>query len=70
MSNTLTPATARIEDPRYLSAEVLERLGVERLNQFNLLLRCRTCRETWSPTLDLDGMLPAGYWRCPNGCNG
>ena len=60
----------KADDPRYLSSYLLERLGVTRLNRHNLLLRCRGCGEVWSPALNADASLPAGYWRCPNGCNG
>ncbi|MDZ7640342.1 MAG: histidine kinase dimerization/phospho-acceptor domain-containing protein [Bryobacterales bacterium] len=36
----------------------------------NLLLRCKICNDVWSPPLNADHCLPAGYWRCPNRCNG
>ncbi|MCZ2155829.1 MAG: hypothetical protein LC114_18330 [Bryobacterales bacterium] len=61
--------TTKSEDPRYLSALHLEKLGVTRLNRHNLHLRCKHCGEVWSPRLNADATLPAGYWRCPNGCN-
>lgn len=70
MEQVVERPEGRTEDPRLLSAYLLEQLGVTRLNRHNLLLRCRSCGELWTPTLLADGSLPAGYWRCPNGCNG
>lgn len=56
-------------DPRYLSPEHLARLGVLRLNRYDILLQCMMCGTTWSPRLDADRTLPRGYWQCPNKCN-
>lgn len=56
-------------DPRRMSAVQLARLGIEVLNKHDLLLRCMSCGETWSPHLDRNGMLTAGYWHCTNKCN-
>jgi hypothetical protein len=56
-------------DPRRMSSVQLARLGIEVLNKHALLLRCMTCGETWSPQLDRNGMLTAGYWQCANKCN-
>lgn len=70
MEQVIETKKTKSEDPRYLSAFHLEKLGVTRLNRHNLLLRCKTCGEVWSPTLNADATLPTGYWRCPAGCNG
>ncbi len=70
MEQVVETPPVKTDDPRYLSAYHLDKLGVTRLNRHNLLLRCRACGEVWSPTLNADASLPAGYWRCPNGCNG
>lgn len=58
-----------LADPRRLSGPQLARLGIQILNKYDLLLQCASCNETWTPTLKADGMLPAGYWVCPNKCN-
>lgn len=57
------------EDPRYLTPVQLARLGVSRLNRYDILLQCMTCGTSWSPKLRADGTLPPGYWQCPNKCN-
>lgn len=31
--------------------------------------RCQQCGQVWSPTLQTEGRLPRGWWKCPNGCN-
>ena len=62
------PVTAH-DDPRHMSAVQLARLGVEVLNKYDLLLKCVTCGQTWSPQVDRKGRLAAGYWQCPNKCN-
>ncbi len=69
MKRVLWPELEVQEDPRQLSAAQLAQLGVSRLNRFNALLQCMQCGTIWSPTLKPDGMLPPGYWRCPNRCN-
>jgi hypothetical protein len=56
-------------DPRYLSPVQLARLGVSRLNRYDVLLQCMMCGATWSPKLRAAGALPPGYWQCPNKCN-
>jgi len=63
-----TEASVR-EDPRYLFPAQLARLGVSRLNRYDVLLQCVTCGATWSPKLRPDATLPPGYWQCPNKCN-
>jgi hypothetical protein len=57
------------EDPRYLSPDQLSKLGVERLNRYDVVLRCKVCGETWSPELRRNEKLPPGYTQCPNRCN-
>jgi hypothetical protein len=57
------------KDPRYLSPAQLARLGVSRLNRYDLLLECMTCGATWSAELRADATLPPGYWQCPHKCN-
>lgn len=57
------------EDPRRMTGVQLARLGIQIQNRFDLVLQCVTCRETWSPRLDANGKLSAGYWICPNKCN-
>lgn len=57
------------EDPRYLTPVQLARLGVSRLNRYDILLQCMMCGTSWSPKLRADGTLPPGYWQCPNKCN-
>jgi len=66
--------TAEIEGTReqemeLMTAEQLARLGVRRLNRFNLVLECARCGEVWAPRLEHEGTLPRGYWQCPNKCN-
>jgi len=56
-------------DPRYLSPVQLARLGVSRLNRYDVLLQCMMCGAIWSPKLRAAGALPPGYWQCPNKCN-
>ena len=57
------------EDLRHMPAPELTRLGVNLLNRQEVVLQCRTCRETWTPQLDSNGKLPFNYWVCPAGCN-
>jgi hypothetical protein len=57
------------EDPHHLTGAKLAKLGVEILNRYDLLLRCRICAAEWTPALKPDGSLPRGYWQCPNKCN-
>jgi hypothetical protein len=57
------------QDPRRMSGVQLARLGVQILNRYDLVLKCVTCGETWSPQVDRKGALVAGYWCCPNRCN-
>jgi hypothetical protein len=56
-------------DPRQLSGVQLALLGVELMNRYDLLLRCVTCGQTWTPELDSHGKLIRGYWVCPSRCN-
>ncbi len=56
-------------DPRQMSREQLAALGVERLNKHALVLKCVRCGETWTPAVDHNGKLVAGYWICPEKCN-
>lgn len=66
---TITDEIAVKDDPRRMSAVQLARLGVEVLNRYDLVLKCVSCGESWSPKIDAKGRLGAGYWRCPNRCN-
>ena len=58
-----------VKDPRFLSDVHLAQLGVVRLNKYDTLLQCMHCGRTWTPQLDAQGLLPAGYWVCPEKCN-
>jgi hypothetical protein len=69
MKTTSSATPTLTEDPRNLSATHLEKLGVSRLNKYNLVLRCNRCGQVWSPRLNADSTLPPGYWQCPNRCN-
>lgn len=69
MKRLLWPEPEVQEDPRMLSAAQLARLGVSRLNRFNAVLQCTQCGTTWSTNPKPGGMLPPGYWKCPNRCN-
>ena len=33
------------------------------------VLKCQHCATTWQPLDPATEMLPADYWKCPNGCN-
>jgi hypothetical protein len=55
--------------PRLPTADLLEKLGVKKLNRYALVLECNACETTWSPKPDAGGILPRGFWRCPNRCN-
>ena len=66
---TLEHEPLQKEDARRMSRVQLARLGIELLNKYDLLLRCVTCGETWTPHTDSHGKLAAGYWACPNKCN-
>jgi hypothetical protein len=57
------------EDLRHMSETELTRLGVRLLNRQDVVLQCRSCRETWSPQLDSNGKLSFDYWMCPAHCN-
>jgi len=48
--------------------KTLEQKNVELLEK-SILLKCKTCGQTWSPNLLTGGRLPRGYWKCPKGCN-
>lgn len=50
------------------AAELVTR-GVELVSAPHLWLKCQECGREWVPELNGDGELPAGYWRCPAGCN-
>ncbi len=69
MEQTMHSEHTLREDPRYLSRLHLEKLGVTRLNRYDVLLQCMTCGAAWAPKLRPDATLPAGYWQCPNRCN-
>lgn len=61
---------AALNDRRsILTAEHIARLGVNKLNRYNLMLQCKGCDTIWSPSLALDGSLARGFWQCPNKCN-
>jgi len=55
--------------PGLLTAAQLERLGVRKLNRYALALECNACETSWFPKTDAGGVLPRGFWRCPNRCN-
>lgn len=65
---TLAHESITKKDARHMSDVQLSRLGIDILDKHDLLLRCRSCNETWRPKPG-KGLLPAGYWICPNKCN-
>jgi hypothetical protein len=54
---------------RELTGDELARVGVEKLNNHDLVLRCMLCHAVWAPRVTADGTPPSGYWRCANRCN-
>lgn len=62
MSNTATR-------PRNATAAELSKVGVILLSERTFTLECAECGQVWSPNVLEGGRLPAGYWKCPNGCN-
>ena len=47
----------------------LMQANIELIDESRLLYRCLDCGQTWSTNLLHGGRRPAGWWRCPNGCN-
>jgi hypothetical protein len=61
--------TAR-RSPHRFSEPELKKAGVRILEQHTtVLLECTSCGARWSPNLQTGSRLPAGYWKCPEGCN-
>ena len=54
---------------RQLTADELARVGVNKLNEHNLVLQCQLCRQVWMPSKRPDGTLAPFHWRCPDRCN-
>ncbi len=55
--------------PVPLTREALEKVRVILQTPAEIHLSCTACGTQWSPSLLASGRLPAGYWRCPMGCN-
>ena len=55
--------------PHRFNERQLAKVGVRIVSLHNLILACESCRQAWSPMLRRGGKMPAGYWKCPNGCN-
>ena len=51
------------------TAPSLKKKGVTLVDRHDVRLKCDKCGQTWSPNLTEGGRMPAGYWRCPKGCN-
>ena len=47
----------------------LEKVNVKIADKKRTVLKCKSCNQTWSPNLQINGRLPRGWWKCPNGCN-
>ncbi len=58
-----------LRNPKRFNDAQLALAGIEILDHDPVNLRCATCGQTWLPNLKEGGRLPAGYWKCPNGCN-
>ena len=54
---------------RKLTAGEMAAVGVEIVTVAHPWLRCVKCGRDWSPDGNDEGELPAGYWKCPAGCN-
>jgi hypothetical protein len=57
------------QDVRHMDHASLANLGVHLVNAADLVLKCDSCGETWSPQLDAGGKLAFDYWICPAQCN-
>ncbi|HVS17494.1 MAG TPA: hypothetical protein VMT18_02755 [Planctomycetota bacterium] len=62
-------AAPRRSRPNRFSAAELGRVGVTILDASGVRLRCKCCKQEWSPNVQPGGRMPSGYWRCPRGCN-
>ncbi len=48
----------------------LKQRGVDLVNPYGVLLRCRKCQGEWSPDIQTGGDFLRGYAICPHfGCN-
>jgi hypothetical protein len=56
--------------PRRFAETELAKVGVEVVNPYQSHLKCKICGMEWLSPLKHHGRRPAGYWKCPNGCNG
>jgi hypothetical protein len=71
------------EQPRFGAYE-MSRVGVTIIDHQRAVLRCDACGENWQADLGGNparafgfssrinpaaSVLPAGYWKCPGGCN-
>ncbi len=65
------PNEAERKGPHHFSEPELRSVGVRILERHSTsLLECEVCGCVWSPDLQTGGVLPRGYWECPEGrCN-
>lgn len=47
----------------------LKQVGVELVDDWPGLHRCKQCGQEWNALLKGKGRYKRGYWRCPRGCN-
>lgn len=55
--------------PSRCTVRELSKVGVSLEDESRLILRCKTCKTGWMVNLLSEGILPKGYWKCPNKCN-